>query len=262
MKLILFFLYILTFSQLYAIDVYIVAGQSNGWNISKLRADPKSDQPDQFKVYYYGMKCVSEPSSSSFKLLKNLDKNYGGYGLANALREHAQDDIVFIQYCRCGAPIHKTDARMSWYPGDDPQNGQIFNEGLYNLFTVYLEHAKEELKNKYNKNWNFKGLFWHQGESESNSAKTIEKYPQNLKNLITRFRMDLGPQLKIVAAHIRELKENDRQINRILDQVSKADPNFAVVQSNDLTFRSEKDVHFNEKGAINLGKRMAKAMVK
>lgn len=262
MKTVSFLFFLLSLFPLHAIDVYIVAAQSNGWNISKLRANPKSDKPDQHKVYYYGMKCVSEPNSSSFQVLKNLDKNYGGYGLANALREQSQDDIVFIQYCRCGAPIHQTDARMSWYPGDDPKNGKVFNEGLYNLFTVYLEHAKEELKNKYNKDWNFKGLFWHQGESEAHVVETVEKYPQNLKNLITRFRMDLGPQLKIVAAHIRELKENDRQINKVLDQVSQSDPNFTVVQSNDLTFRSEKDVHFNEKGAINLGKRMAKAMAK
>ena len=261
---VLFFL--LQVVSAHAIDVYIVAGQSNGWNLSKLRANPKKRDNLSHKVYYYGMNCVSEPDQSTFKVFDNLDENYGGFGLAKTCLDKSGKDIVFIQFCRCGSPIHEANQRMTWYPGEDPKNGKTFNEGLYDLFLVYLEHAKEELKNKYQLEWNLKGLFWHQGESESesNSEDSIKSYPKNLRNLIYRFRSDLGDDLNIVSAHIRELDHLDPQVNQVLNDYSKEDSKFTVVESNDLSFRPDKngrkDVHFNEEGAIELGKRMGRAL--
>jgi len=242
-----------------ALDVYIVAGQSNGWRISSL-AEAKGAKPDEHKVYYYGMHCVSEPVKSEFKVLKNLNPKRMGYGLADALRKLSDDDIIFIQYCRCGAGVWNKGEK-GWYPGDDPPEGKVFNDGLYGKFLKYLAHARKSAEQDHGLKWNVRGLFWHQGESDSGYQP--EGYEERLSNLLWRFRRDLGKDLPIVAAHIRELNDGDRTINATLSRMAEKDPHLAVVESNDLQFepdhKGKPNVHFALEGCLELGRRMARA---
>ena len=60
-----------------AIDVYIVAGQSNGWRMSHLRA--ANAPPGQRRIHYFGMACVSEPDSSTLVTINPLDEKTMGY---------------------------------------------------------------------------------------------------------------------------------------------------------------------------------------
>lgn len=245
-----------------ALDVYIVAGQSNGYRISSLsEGDPAT--PDKQKVYYYGMQCVSEPEQSEFKVLKSLSKQRMGYGLANALRELSNDDIIFIQYCRCGAGVWDKSEK-GWYPGDDPANGKVHNSGLYGKFLKYLAHAKQSAEKDYGLTWNVKGLFWHQGESDSRLP--AEQYEASLLRLFWRFRNDINPKLPIVAGHIRELNDGRKAINRALDKIAAKDSLLVVVPSNDLEFGADRDgkpdVHFALPGCEKLGQRMAAAFTK
>ncbi len=245
-----------------AIDVYIVAGQSNGWRLSNLAAgDPA--KADKHQVYYYGMQCVSEPQQSEFTLLKSLSKGRMGYGLADSLRKLSDDDIIFIQYCRCGAGVWDKSGK-GWYPGDDPANGKVHNSGLYGKFLKYLAHAKQSAEKDHGLTWNVKGLIWHQGESDSKFP--AEKYADSLPKLFWRFRHDIKADLPIVAAHIRELNDGRKNINLTLDQIAKQDPLFIVVPSNDLQFEADREgkanVHFALKGCADLGRRMAAALAK
>jgi hypothetical protein len=241
-----------------ALDVYIVAGQSNGWRLSTLAQDAKG-QPDPYNVYYYGMHCVSEPDKSAFAVITSLSQNTMGYGLADGLRNLSDDDIIFIQFCRCGASIQDHSIK-GWYPGDDPAGGIIHNEGLYGQFLKYMAHAKRSAEQDYNFSWDVKGLFWHQGEGDSNYP--ADQYETILPKLLWRFRADIRPDLPVVAAHIRALNDERQAINEALDRVAAADKNFVVVPSNDLSFEDETNVHFNKPGCHNLGKRMVEAYVK
>jgi len=243
----------------HAVDVYIVAGQSNGWRISSL-AEGAEAEAAEHKVYYFGMDCVAEPEKSKLQVLESLSPKKMGYSLAASLRELSGDDIVFVQYCRCGAGVwNKTD--KGWYPGDNPQDGKTHDAGLYGKFLKYIAHARRTVEKEHDLAWNVKGLFWHQGESDSRTAP--DDYEQNLKNLLWRFRHDLGKDLPMVAAHIRELDDGDRKINATLDRLAKQDPRMAVVPSNDLKFAPDRDgkpdVHFALEGCLELGRRMAKA---
>ena len=65
----------------HAVDVYIVAGQSNGWRMSHLAAGAQSEGP---AVHYFGMDCVSEPDGSTMRTLSSLSAGTMGFGLADA----------------------------------------------------------------------------------------------------------------------------------------------------------------------------------
>lgn len=240
-----------------AADVYIVAGQSNGWRMSSLRAGD-SKLPNGRKVYYYGMKCVSEPDRSTFQVLASLDEKAMGTQLAKSLLDHSDGDIIFIQYCRCGAGVWN-NSEKGWYPGDNPMQGAVFDDGLYGKLTAYLKHARKSANEDYGLEWNVKGLFWHQGESDSNGDH-FKSYHRNLTNLIWRFRHDLADDLPIVVGEIRELTEHDNRINKILKQIANNDEHTAIAKATDLKFRPDRDgvpdVHFDLEGCRELGKRM------
>jgi len=242
-----------------ALDVYIVAGQSNGWRISHLAAG-KKEQPDAHRVYYYGMKCVSEPDRSEIQIFDSLDRGTMGFALADQLRQLSDDDIIFIQFCRCGAGLWNKKVN-GWYPGDDPQNGQTHDTALYGKFLKYLRHARRSATEQHGLKWNVCGLFWHQGEGDS--GRDAAAYERDLRNLFWRFRHDLGEELPIVAAHIRQLDEGDRGVNQVLDRLAGADERLAVVPSGDLKFEPDRNgkpnVHFALEGCHELGRRMAAA---
>jgi predicted nucleic acid-binding Zn finger protein len=244
-----------------AMDVYIVAGQSNGYRISSLRAG-KQPIPNGKRIFYYGMNCTSEPNRSQFTVFTSLDPAAMGTTLALELVEQSNDDIVFIQYCRCGSGIWNTTIK-GWYPGDDPAKGQVFDDGLFGLFKQYADDAKRQLKDTYKQTWEVKGLFWHQGESDSNGTHHLQ-YQKNLGNLLWRFRHELGVDLPIVCGEIRELTEEDRKINAILAQVAAADPLTALAKGADLEFGPDRDygpdVHYTHKGCADLSERMAAQM--
>src|SRR6266446_6811127 len=103
-------------SNALGIDVYIVAGQSNGWRLSQLRQGEGAEGP---KLHYFGMDCVAEPESARLQTLARLNGQTMGFGLAQALLKEKGKEIVFVQYCRCGASIMGA-AKNSWWPGEDP----------------------------------------------------------------------------------------------------------------------------------------------
>ena len=101
-----------------AIDVYIVAGQSNGWRISHLRQSGNAGAGSSSKVHYFGMKCVSEPAKpNESPVISDLDAKTMGYGLADSLLELSNDDIIFVQFCRCGSGLWNREVNGGEGPG-------------------------------------------------------------------------------------------------------------------------------------------------
>lgn len=248
-----------------AIDTYIVAGQSNGWRLSQLSEDPEAAAGDKTgpKIHYFGMKCVSEPEESILVTLHSLNPSAKGTGLAQALLEEAGGkDIVFIQYCRCGAPV-TGETVNSWWPGEDPANGESFEEGLFARFETYLTRARAQVQSEIGEDLEIKGLFWHQGESNESTDPVL--FRRTIRNVFARFRDITGdPKLPIVAGHIRELSEGRAGVNEVLSEVASRDENLTVIPLSHLAFEPDKDgkpdVHIATAGCHELGRQMAGAM--
>lgn len=234
-----------------ATDVYLVAGQSNGWRLSSLASIAGETDAS---VYYFGMDCSSRPDTAKLQILEALHPSSSGTGLAESLRQLSGGDIIFVQYCVCGTSLGDV---VNWYPGDDPQQGKVNDAGLYGSFTRYLADARHQVE-ALGMKWEVKGLFWHQGESDV--TRESAEHERNLRNLVSRFRKDLGADLPIVAGHIRDLDEGSRGINLALDAVATEDPNFAVVNLDGLPFESATDVHVKPEGCRALGVKMVDAL--
>lgn len=232
-------------------DIYIVAGQSNGWRLSAIGPGPGSETK---AIHYFGMGCTTRPGAPTYTFIERLHPGVSGAGLASALLEYSQKEIVFIQYCVCGSSLN--DA-INWYPGDDPANGETNDDGLYGSFTRYLSEVRRQVE-ALGIEWKVDGLFWHQGEADVKIDP--ERHQRNLANLFLRFRKDLGVDLPIVAGHIRDLDEGSRGINRALDALDAADPRFAVVTLDGLEYESPTDVHIKPASCIVLGRQLAEAL--
>ena len=250
-----------TFDTACALDVYIVAGQSNGWRISHLRQATGEAAQSPHKVHYFGMKCVSEPDHpDTSPEITALDPKTMGYGLAESLLELSDDDIVFVQFCRCGSGLWNREVN-GWYPGDDPAGGETHDTALYGLFLKYLAACRATAEER-GLEWNVRCLFWHQGESDS--RRPVAEYERDFRNLLWRFRHDLGEELPIVVGHIRDLDEGDRAVNAMFDRLAEEDPRFSAVPTRDLQFEPDRDgtpdVHIARDGCHELGRRMADAL--
>lgn len=111
----------------------------------------------------------------------------------------------------------------------------------------------------------FKGVIWHQGESDSN-AKDGPLYAQRLTELIERLRHDLNvPDLLFVAgtpadAFIARTPES-RLVIEATQAVAKADDRVFWVSAAGLPCKDDR-VHFNTEAARKLGLRYAQATIR
>ena len=234
-----------------AADVYIVAGQSNGWRLGSIAGIAgEADAP----IHYFGMSCSSRPDTAKLQEIHALHPSSSGTGLAAALRKLSGKEIIFVQYCVCGTSLGDV---INWYPGEDPLHGKANDAGLYASFTRYLADARRQIE-ALGIEWNVRALFWHQGEADV--KRSSAEHEKNLRNLLARFRHDLGPDLPVIAGHIRDLDEGSRGINRALDAVAATDGRMAVVKLDGLPFESPTDVHVKPEGCRTLGERMVEAL--
>ncbi len=111
----------------------------------------------------------------------------------------------------------------------------------------------------------FKGVLWHQGESDSN-AEDGPLYAQRLTELIRRLRQDLNaPDLLFVAgtpadAFIARTPES-RFVIEPIRAAAKADERVFWVSAAGLACKDDQ-VHFNTEAARRLGLRYALAMLR
>jgi hypothetical protein len=194
------------------------------------------------------------------QVLNQLNPAAYGFGLADSLVRHAGRDVVVIQYAVCGSSLQGT---ADWYPGDAPAEGRANQDGIYGSFARYVSDARRQVE-ALGFEWKIRGVFWHQGESDTGIAP--EAHQRNLQNLFWRFRQDFGAGVPIVTAHVRDVGDGARDVNRALDGIGASAPRVAVVPSHDLPFDREPTAkgapnpHFSTAGCQTLGERMASAL--
>ena len=107
----------------------------------------------------------------------------------------------------------------------------------------------------------FKGVIWHQGESDSSPESAAAYYPK-LANLIERFRdLTNDKDLPFVAGELGRFKKQYSTLNSVLEKVPGTIKLSAIASSKKLEHKGD-ETHFDSPSAEKLGKRFAKKMLK
>lgn len=105
----------------------------------------------------------------------------------------------------------------------------------------------------------FKGIIWHQGESDSSPEKA-DTYLPKLITLIKQFRDKIqNNKLPFVAGELGTYKSVYSNINHAIAQLPQQVSFTAIASSNGLTSNAD-TIHFNAASAEELGKRYAEKM--
>lgn len=250
------------------IDVYFIAGQSNAGNIGELNSfdatgyngrnrDTANRSQQAFNLDFARINDRDDSFApiNRFSSSQLDPTNFATDRLATNL--YAGNDLGIYSFAKNGRALSNSVGTEGWYPGDDPSNGEFFNDGLYGEFQNWSSARIAEIEAN-GDTANVRGVFWFQGEADSNSDADAELYSANFSNLVDRLRIDFGQDLAVVAADIRvigasALQGRQNQVNDALDSVAANDPLVDVVAIQDLDFLNT--LHLNANGFNDLADR-------
>ncbi|HVX83802.1 MAG TPA: sialate O-acetylesterase [Phycisphaerae bacterium] len=254
-------------------DVFVLAGQSNMDGRAKV-ADLKGDlekyagpQAD-VKIAYSDSTARGAPLSSKgweelkpgFSVTTGKEKpralpgpTFGpelsfGRAMADALGK--QHHVAIIKFAEGGTSLAK-----DWKVGTDGK--------LYAQMLAFVSKSLDDMK-AHGDTFELRGFVWHQGESDA--TLTAEQYEKLLTNLIEHVRTDLKPyrgnaagELPVVVGEVYDNHQRD-SILAAQRSVCEKVKDCALAGSNGLnTF--DKGTHFDAESQIEMGKRMAAAML-
>jgi iduronate 2-sulfatase len=142
-----------------------------------------------------------------------------------------------------------TSLRQDWNP-DDPKS-------LYHRLTAVTKETCD-LLTRAGATYAFGGMVWHQGESDSNRP---DEYPALLTAFIDRVRTDLNaPGMPLVAGGLCADNPKYEGLNAALQKLAETTKDVGFASSKGLT-TFDKNVHFDARSQLELGRRMAEAML-
>ena len=252
------------------LEVYFVTGQSNGGNLTELNSyDPqgytglnqadanRSEQGFTLDFARIFDRTSNNPNTGLDEIFHQFSESqldpaqFATDRLAVDLNTAGNSRMAIFSYCRNGRPLYNgpNDNGESWFPGNDPANGDVFDDELYGYFSDYSSARIAELEAQGN-TVIVKGIFWFQGEGDVGIGDVAtDAYEQNYQRLVDRFRVDFGPQVVVVGTEIRltgnaATQARQQQVNDGLAAVAAADPLVKVVTTQDLTPLDPGNVHF------------------
>ncbi|MCK9251703.1 MAG: sialate O-acetylesterase [Clostridiales bacterium] len=103
------------------------------------------------------------------------------------------------------------------------------------------------------------GILWHQGESDSKSAETVQAYREKFDRIFNQLPVDLGvdPALPLVIGEIADFSGRWpywRQMNDVLMTIAATRENCVLVQADGLTGAAD-GIHFSAASYRELGRR-------
>lgn len=153
--------------------------------------------------------------------------------------------VVLIKFCEGG-----TNLKSQWNPDHRAK-----------LYDQFLGHVRKSLKvlDDCHDTYTLCGMAWHQGESDA--GLSAEEYQQLLTHLIEKARADLNAKdLPLVIGEVYDNGKRDT-VRAAQRATAKAVPHTAFASCDGLkTF--DGGTHFDAAGQIELGRRMAEAMLK
>jgi iduronate 2-sulfatase len=164
-----------------------------------------------------------------------------GRTLADKLPGH---HVVLIKFCEGG-----TNLKAQWNPD---RRGRLYDQ--------FIEHVHKSLKllDDRHDTYTLRGMAWHQGESDA--GVSADEYQQLLTRLIERVRTDLNAkELPFVIGEVYDNGKRDT-IRAAQRATAEAVPHVAFAPCDGLkTF--DGGTHFDAASQIELGRRMAEAML-
>jgi carbohydrate esterase-like sialic acid-specific acetylesterase len=178
----------------------------------------------------------------------HFDKPVAGVGpglsFAKAMRDATPADRLGLVPCAVGGT-----SIDSWVPGgyDSATKTHPYDDAVARIRIARQAGV-------------FKGIIWHQGESDSKPAKAA-LYLEKLKTLVERLRKETGSSvMPFVAGELGGFRPVYKNINNELQKLPRAVPHSALATSAGLDHKGD-STHFNAAAADEMGKRMAARMI-
>ena len=216
-----------------SINIYLIAGQSNAVGYGYTN-DLPSDL-DLSNVKYW--------SGSNWEDMTVGSTNAAGnnrFGYEVPLANLVEKPSYFIKYAVGGTNLH-----TQW----NPNTG-----GKYAGWKTTFDNAIAGLgTNQYN----IKGMFWMQGESDTTSDTVANAYEANLNNLISQMRNDVDTNMKFFIGKIKYW--NGGPVSKIdiirsaQDAVANDDNNVFTIETNDLSLTDS--IHYNSGSLVTMAER-------
>ncbi|MDE3251438.1 MAG: sialate O-acetylesterase [Bacteroidota bacterium] len=227
-------------------DLYLLAGQSNMSGRGALGGDDTVSVPG---IWMLNKEGDWVPARDPLHFDKPKIVGVGpGFAFAKEMMSVQKPANIGLVPCAVGGTRIDT-----WVPGgyDEATHTHPYDDAL-----IRIRKAMESGV--------FKGIIWHQGESDANPA-LIPGYEAKLRALISRFRQAIGNEkLPIVLGELgifkEEQKETKGRINEIIRKVAMTTPYCGLAGSTGLTDRGD-FTHFDESSAKTFGKRYADVML-
>jgi hypothetical protein len=235
--------YKIIFEVLPKLDLFLCIGQSNMAGRGKMTAEDQKPLPN---VYLFTPSGNWEPAANPLNKYSSVRKNLGmqqicpAYGFAKKIAETTGRPIGLVVNAKGGTSIEQ------WTKGN--------NADLYGKTILRAVEAGK---------WGvYKAVLWHQGEA--NAGRT-ETYPDQLKQLVSNLRQDLGDaQLFFAAGELGQWRNNTEKFNAMIDQIETFIDDSGVVTTEGLKPLNGdvKDPHFNRESQLQLGIRYANTVLK
>lgn len=223
--------------------IFIMAGQSNmaGRGI----VAPEDTLPDPRIVSINALNeliIAKEPLHFYEPNLAGLDC---GVAFAREIARHDPSITILL------VPVAVGGSSSSQWLGDSLHRGVR----LLTNFRERVNAAKEY--------GTIKGILWHQGEADSESA-LIGGYDSRLRKLFDEFRAHCGDAtLPILIGELGSFSDNQANwdlINLSIHRYAERDKHAFVVETKDLKSKEDK-IHFNAQGQRLMGRRMAETFL-
>jgi hypothetical protein len=227
--------------------LFLLVGQSNMAGRGAVEEQDKKPHP---RVLMFNKAGDWAPATDPL----HFDKSVAGTGLGKTfairIAEARPDVTIGLIPCAVGgSPID------TWRPGEfyAPTNSHPWDDAI--------RRVKLALKSGV-----FKGILWHQGESDSTDALAAA-YEAKLHDLISRLRREIGaPEVPFLVGQMGQFADQPWDAPRRLVDKAHQDlpakiPHTAFVSAAGLRDKGDK-VHFDAASCRELGRRYAEAYLK
>jgi hypothetical protein len=166
-----------------------------------------------------------------------------------------EDEVIVIKSAQGGQPIRRW--YKAWKAPEDAEVKKAKGETVPgDLYDVLLKKVKEGIQDKKLDTITF---VWMQGESDAQRGP-VNVYEASLRGLIKQLRDDLKrPDVRVVIGRLSDFKKGQPgwdTVRSAQEKVVKEDPLAALVDTDDLN-GANNDLHYNQKGYEELGRRFA-----
>ena len=227
--------------------LFLLVGQSNMAGRGELEAQDRIPHPRVFMLDKDGQwRPAVDPL--------HFDKRVAGVGLGKTFGQVVAETLpeVVVGLIPCAVGGSPIDA---WKPGEfyPPTQSHPWDDAIRRA-SIALKSGE------------WKGILWHQGESDSNS-ELAPAYQAKLDDLVQRFRDELAvPDVPFIVGQLgqfaqRPWNEFKRQVDRAHRELPQRVPHTAVVGSEGLQHQGDQ-VHFDAESYRELGRRYADAYLK